>query len=281
MNYDPNPRMSPGRRQPQPANDDNGDLTTKFSIGTGGRPKSFSASGKRVHSLGRGDNKRFKTDRRFDEQAALKGPATLSADKHAPLSATTQNTFGLVSGIQTVFTIVLVILVAMQTNTVSLSVGDYVGLLVTQNALALITFSMHAKLINRQPSSDADEPQGLSVMRHIRNDRRTMLFFLSAVLSCAATIDIVYIASIAPSTSYPADPFRETGINNYMHRAMDLQQTLVFAIGVVVIMTLLTEVRWAWQSRKYSATMMQVQYDDDDEDEAADERRTPRSIRIG
>ena len=277
MNYDPNPRMSPGRKQQQLANDDDRDTTTKFSIGTGGRPKSFSVGGKRVHSLGRGDSKRFKSEIRVDEQAALKGAAIMQ--KSGPLSTTAQNTFGLVSGIQIVFTIVLVILVAMQTNTVSLSVGDYVGLLVTQNALALITFGMHAKLVDRQ-SSSADEPQGLSVLRHIRNDRRTMLFFLSALLSCAATIDIVYIASIAPSTSYKADPFRETGINNYMHRAMDLQQTLVFAIGVVVVMTLLTEVRWVWQSRKYSATMMQVQYDGDDgEDDDEDERRTPRSIR--
>ena len=264
MNFDHNPRMSGRKAQPAMIDDE------LFATPKKMPPKNH-YKGAKVVRLGS-----------QTEQAMLKGPA---ADSLSPLkpsagvSTRAQNTLGLFVTLQMLYTAVIVILVAMQTNTISLSVGDVVYLMVVQNVLTLLVFGMHTKVQNR---SDADEQAtGKSAfLRVIRNDRRTMLFFLSALLSCAATIDIVYIASIAPSTSYKADPFRETGINNYMHRAMDLQQTLVFAIGVVVVMTLLTEVRWVWQSRKYSATMMQVQYDgDDDEDDDADERRTPRSIR--
>ena len=262
MNFDHNPRMSGRKAQPAMIDDE------LFATHKKMTPKNH-YKGAKVVRLGS-----------QTEQAMLKGPA---ADSLSPLkpaagvSTRAQNTLGLFVTLQMLYTAVIVILVAMQTNTISLSVGDVVYLMVVQNVLTLLVFGMHTKVQNR---SDADEQAtGKSAfLRVIRNDRRTMLFFIATVISCAATIDIVYIASIAPSMNTKADSFRETGKNNFVHRAIDLFETLVFALAFPLLLTLIAEGHWVCKSQQHRQVETLHEQDDEDDDDN-DERRTPRSIR--
>ena len=261
MNFDHNPRMSGRKAQPAMIDDE------LFATPKKMPPKNH-YKGAKVVRLGQ------------TEQAMLKGPA---ADSLSPLkpsagvSTRAQNTLGMFVTLQMLYTAVIVILVAMQTNTISLSVGDVVYLMVVQNVLTLLVFGMHTKVLNR---SDADEQAtGKSAfLRVIRNDRRTMLFFIATVISCAATIDIVYIASIAPSMNTKADSFRETGKNNFVHRAIDLFETLVFALAFPLLLTLIAEGHWVCKSQQHRQVETLHEQDDEDDDDN-DERRTPRSIR--
>ena len=254
MNFDYNPRTNGGRRID--------DFATPKKLAT---KKHFKSS-----KLGR-----------LGEQATLKGPAgdSIQLGFTTGVSTRARNTLGMFLGLQILYTSIVIILVAMQTNTISLAIGDVVGIMVVQNALTVLVFGMHTKVQSRADEGEEQTANKTAFLQLIRNDRRTMLFFLGTIISCAATIDIVYIASIAPSMTTKADSFRETGQNNYVHRAIDMFETLVFALSLPLLLTLIAEGHWACKSLQHRVAAKNAQADDNDDDDDENERVTPRSIR--
>ncbi len=162
------------------------------------------------------------------------------------ISSTASNLYGLTTLSHVLFTITLVALVGAQAST-ALTVKVLLILIVVHNFVSVFALGMHHKIEDKCAKSIDSEHKGLTLLRHVRNDRRSTLLFLSTLASCIAAIDIAYIARIAPSLDERADSFRQSGINTYTHRALDVLSILVFALAVPTALLIITEIRFGIQ----------------------------------
>lgn len=188
---------------------------------------------------------KHKREREPNEKDALKSNVVLLQD--CPISTHATILYGIVAYSQVLYTITLVCLVAAQASA-ELSVKVLLILLLVHNTLTALLMGMNQK-IDTLCAKSLDTPySGIGLLRHVREDRRRNLFFLSTVLSCLATIDVAYIARVANNWNTRADTFRSTGYNTVVNREMDNLSILVFALAVPVVLLLIAEISYGLQS---------------------------------
>jgi len=223
-----NPRMMSGRKQPKDQEEFDSGLSSSHTP----------YSGKRSMTTTRVKN------RQPSERDTLKNENT-SVEEY-PISTPACYIYGISGWIQVLFTIVLVILVGAQAST-ALTVKVLLILILVHNFITAFTLGMHQKIESKCAKSIETEHKGLDLMRHVRNDRRSTLLFLSMLVSCIAAIDITYISRITQSMDTRADSFRQSGVNTYTHRAIDVLSMLVFALAIPTALLIFTEIRFKIQ----------------------------------
>ncbi len=261
MSYEHNPRMSPGKKQRDQEQFD--DVSPLSSTRT-------PYSGKRSVSVMRTKGRK-PTER---DTLTTEGGVV----EHDAVSGTASNAYGLLGWSQVLFTIALVALVAAQAKA-QLTIKVLLILIVVHNGVSIAALGVHHKMESMCAKSVDSEHKGLTLLRHMRNDRRSVLLFLSAVVSCIAAIDISYIARITPSLEVQADTFRYTGVNTYVNRAMDVLSIIVFALAVPTALLILTELGFKLQElmrRPQRAKVQDSNAEDEDEDEGLSEISSPR-----
>lgn len=177
------------------------------------------------------------------------------------VSKKARNVYGLMQLFHVLFTFVVVILFGLQTNTVNLSVKDLVIILVVLQVLTVFTKGMNSSVekhnVLERLVRTGDE--SLVLARAQRNERRSILLLMSAIMSTIATGDILYIAMIAPDINERADPFRETGANHFLARSLDVLSSLVFiGLALPAVMLMVTQIVWIvqvqmWRKRVHSS----------------------------
>jgi hypothetical protein len=144
------------------------------------------------------------------------------------------------------YTTTLVVLVGMQ-NTVDMSIKVLLFLMLIHSCLIAGLLGMNHKIGGLSGKSVDTPHSGTALLQHVRDDRRKIVFFVSCVLSCAATIDVAYICRIATSWNAKADTFRSTGISTVVHREMDVLSMLVFLLLVPLVLWAMAEMSYGLQ----------------------------------
>ncbi len=174
--------------------------------------------------------------------------------------------YGITGWTHVIFTIVLVALVGTQAST-ALTVKVLLILILLHNCITVLLLAIHHKINFTTAKSIDTEHSGITLMRHVRNDRRSVLLLLSTVVSCIAAIDIAYIARIAPSLSQRGDSFRQSGVNTFTNRAIDVLSIVVFALAVPTVLLILAELRFGLQALMRKARVQSNEHlSEDDED---------------
>lgn len=230
MDYDHNARVS-GRKQR-----DQEEFDAVSPLSSSRTPYS---GGKRTVKVPRTKN------RKPTEQDTLTNENRTVEDEL--ISNTAFNVYGFTGWSQVIFTIVLVALVGAQAST-ALTVKVLLILILVHNFISVGLLGMHHKIEFTCAKSIESEHSGLALLRHVRNDRRSVLLLLSAVVSCIAAIDIAYIARIVPSLADRGDSFRQSGVNTFTHRAIDVLSIVVFALAVPTAFLILAELRFGLQA---------------------------------
>jgi len=148
-----------------------------------------------------------------------------------------------------IYTITLVALVAAQTST-ELTVKALLVMMLIHNCLASAVLGMSQKMntLCDKTVGTTTTYSNFALLQHVRNDRRKNLFFLSAILSCLATIDVAYIARVATSWNDRADTFRSTGVSSTVTREMDTLSLIIFGFAVPVALLFLAELSFGLQT---------------------------------
>lgn len=149
------------------------------------------------------------------------------------------------------YTIALILLVALQTNTIYMTLKDLMYLVTAYNIASIVALGMHVKyneIISSRIMNRVMDP--LSYYRRIRDERRMLCVVLAASISAVATIDIHWIGQLEPDLNVTADNFRDTGSNTFLHRSLDLQYSLIYSLGIPLILLFGTETKWAFQSSR-------------------------------
>ncbi len=197
-----------------------------------------------------GSKRTVKVSRGQNKQAATSEMASLT-NEGRQVYESTMSTFGfwiygLAGWSQVIFTIVLVTLIAAQASA-ALTVKVLLILILVHNFISLGLLGMHHKIENSHIKSINTDKDDLPLLRHMRNDRRSTLFLLNTVVSCIAAINVAYIGRISKNVDERADTFRNTGVNTYVHRSMDVLSIIVFALAVPTGLLILAELQYLLQ----------------------------------
>jgi hypothetical protein len=172
------------------------------------------------------------------------------------------------------YTFAVVILAGLQTNTIHLTVRALLWIVGAHNVLSFMVLGMHSKLQSRScVISESCARGGIGAVhtwsRHQRNDRRSILLLLNAGLSFLVTVDLFFVAQIIADIDVNADDFRDTGINMFMNRSLDLVYVFLLLLGPPAVFLVLTEMRFYYVTRSRSATAKVADWGNNDRDLAA------------
>jgi hypothetical protein len=140
------------------------------------------------------------------------------------------------------------------------------------NALNFVFFGMHLKLsmlnpyhhIPYQPDVSGIDNKELKhelllraevkaerdFIRHTRNERRSISMILACAATAAANITAAYLACVATDVDNDARSFRDTGVNTYASRTMDVMEVAVIMTVIPQIFSAATEVVFLIQAVK-------------------------------
>jgi ABC-type multidrug transport system fused ATPase/permease subunit len=153
------------------------------------------------------------------------------------------------------YSITLILLVILQTNTIHLTLQGLIALVTVHNYLSIGVIGMNSKISSLVRSDTVRRGiSARSVREHVRDDRRMMCLVLHAVLSFVIVVDIWWIGSLVDDRQVEASSFRSTGINLFVHRALDLQYTLIMTLAVPIALFIANELHF-----KFNNNRMQVE----------------------
>ena len=180
------------------------------------------------------------------------GNATDKLEPYPPISKQARTIYQILQLLQVLFTITVVTLFALQ-YTAALTVRDLVYVVITLQVLTLATKGMNSK-IEKHNSLDKLLKSGdddFVMARARRNESRSVLLLISAILASVAAVDVVYIAMIANDMEDRADPFHVSGKNKYLDRSLDVLASLLFGLGLPAVLLLITQVTWLVQVQRW------------------------------
>lgn len=177
------------------------------------------------------------------EQAGVGSDIYMRYDPATDISQLGQMAYWTAAHTLILYTFVMVILTGLQTNTIHLTVRSLLWIVGAHNVLSFMVLGMHSKLQSR---SSLSKQRGLmhSFDRHVRNDRRTILWLLNGALSFVATVHLFFVAQIITDIDVDADDFRDTGINMFLNRSLDLIYVFILMMGVPAALLVLAESRF-------------------------------------
>ena len=169
-------------------------------------------------------------------------------DSSSPVSTCGQTCTLAVIQTLLLYTTLMIAVISMQTNTIHVTVRAICVIVAVHNGLSFIALGMMVKMqLHSQPlhlSTGALHSTSLEFHRHKRNDRCTLLLVLNAIISFVTVVDLLYVAQLVVDVDVSADNFRDTGINSFMHRSLDLVFTLLFVMAGPMLLLVATQARF-------------------------------------
>lgn len=148
------------------------------------------------------------------------------------------------------FTVAIVLLIGLQTNTLNLTVKMLLYIISAHNFLSVVVLAMNVKISHLAAQAHVKQGvPGTNYLCHLRNDRRMMSFLLTTAISILATIHIVYVSQVIPNDNVQADDFIDTGKNTFLSRSLDLQFGLLLALALPMVGYAATEIAYRMQVR--------------------------------